>query len=261
MKNHNRLKKLKIILILVFITSFFLVSLIYMFLRDVPVLLSLFEKYFTSRNSFFFPFIPNINILWFIPEKYQIFPLSIGQLIDILIIINIISYIDSSFYHYVKNICLNNESLTFTFLDLYTFGNNGELRTQSQDPNIIAGLEDRSKFDNSLLNIKIRKKWNLKKRIDSFCHYCGKKKGCISIIKHKKFNLTFYNLYIFLRDFYYNSAFKIFSIFRLKNRYFPLNINVSTTIDELFQREETEMKKICISFDFEMILPFKSLNN
>jgi len=232
-----------------------------MFLRDVPVLLSLLEKYFTSGNSFFFPFITNINILWFLPEKYQIISLSIGQLIDILIIINIISYIDSSFYHYVKNICLNNESLTFTFLDLYTFGNNGELRTQSQDPNIIAGLEDGSKFDRRLLNNKIRKKWHLKKRIDSFYHYCGNKKGCISIIQHKKFNLTFYNLYKFLRDFYCYSAFKILSIFRLKNRYFPPNINVSTNVDGLFQREGSEMKKICISFDFEMILAFKSITN
>ena len=232
-----------------------------MFLKDVPVLLSLLEKYFTSGNSFFFPFIPNINVLWFFPEKYQIICLSIGQLIDIFIVINLITYIDSSFYHYVKNVCLNNESLTFTFLDIHTFGHNGELRTQSQDPDIIVGLEDRSKFDKRLLNIKIKKKWNLKKRIVNFYKYCGKKKGCISIIQNKKFNLTFYNLYIYLRDFCYYSAFKIFSIFRLKNRYFPPNINVSTNIYELFQREGTEMKKICISFDFEMILSFKSLNN
>lgn len=261
MNKCNRLNNLKIILILVFITSFFLNSLIYVFLTDVPVLISLLEKYFTSGNSFFIPIIPNINILWFLPEKYQIIWLSIGQLIDIFIFINLISYIDSSFYHYVKSVCLNKDSLAFTFLDFYAYKNDGELRTQSQDLDIIAGLEDRSKFDRRILNIKIRKKWNFRWRIDSFYNYCGKKKGCISIIQHKKFNLTFYNLYIYLRDFCYYSAFKIFSIFRLKNRYFPPNTNVSTSIYGLVAREETEMKKICIFFDFEMILPFKSLNN
>ena len=260
MKNYHKLEKLKVILILIFITSFFFISLIYMLLKDVPVLISLLEKYFTSGNSFFFPVIPNITLLWFLPEKYQIIRLTIGQLIDIFIIINIIIHIDSSVYHYVKNVVLKNDLGTFSFLDLY-IRNNAELRRQSQEPESLMELEDLSKGDNKSLNIKTGKKWFLSKRINNLSNYYGNKKGYISIMRHNKFYLKPHNLSNFQQKFYFYLVFIIILIYGLKNRYLPPNTNTSPNIYESITREDTKMKKKCNSSEYGIILLFNSINN
>jgi len=255
MNRHNRLKKLKVILILVFITSFFLVSLIYTFLRDIPVLISLLEKYFSSGKSFFIPIIPNIYFLWFIPENYHIIKLSIGQLIDIFIISNLITYIDSSFYHYVKSVCLNKESPPFTFFDYDSSGDDEEFRTQSRDLSVLVGLEDQSKKNMNFLNIVFKKKKNY-----SFNNYLSKKIDNINIIQYKKFKILSFNLNISLRGFYYYSLFNVFSILHLKNRSILPKTSNSEDFYFSFKIGGIKTKKINLSFDFEKILIFKLKN-
>ena len=86
-----------------------------MFVRDVPVLFSLLNDYITSGNSFFIPTLPYLNILWFLPEKYQTIQLSLGHLIDIIIISNLFCYVDTGFYHYFKRAFLNEEDQLFFY--------------------------------------------------------------------------------------------------------------------------------------------------
>ncbi len=260
MKNYHKLEKLKVILILIFITSFFLVSIIYMILKDIPVLISFLEKYFTSGNSFFFPVIPNINLFWFLPEKYQFIHLTIGQLIDIFIIISIIIHIDSSVYHYVKNVCLKNDLGTFTFLDLY-LRNNAELRSQSNEPESAIELEDLSTGNNRSLNIKIGKKWILSKRINNLSNYYGNNKSYIRITRHNKFYLKLHNISNFQQKFYLCLVFIIILIYGLKKRCLPPNTNTSPNIHESITREDTKMKKKCNSSEYKIVLLFNSINN
>ena len=124
MVNPNKLKKVKTILILVFISSCFLVTFIYTFLRDVPVISSLLNEYITSGKSFFIPSLPYVNTLGFLPEEYQI-QFSLGHLIDILIIINLYCFIDTSLYHYFKRIYINGDTKLFNEIDSYFFGFQG----------------------------------------------------------------------------------------------------------------------------------------
>ncbi|MFX1442898.1 MAG: hypothetical protein ACFFHV_05740 [Promethearchaeota archaeon] len=257
----SKLNKLKIILILIFITSFFLVSLIYVFLSDIPVLISLLDKYFSSGKSFFIPFIPPINVLNFLPEKYRIIRLTIGQLIDIYIISNLIAYIDSSFYHYLKNIRLNSESLTLTLIDNDSSKDDNDFRILPQNPGIIIGSEDQSKKKMNFSHLVFGKK-----RQYNFKNYLRKWMDKIIIIKNKKFKILSFNLYYFLRGFYNYSLFKVLSFLRLKDHYSPTEINFSDTLYLFFQEEGNNMKKIYLSFDFKKkfrvkLKDIKILNN
>ena len=85
----KNLKKLKIILILVYICSGFFATFIYTVFKDVPILSALLHDYFTSGKSFFFPAFPYINVFWFLPEEFQIVQFSVGQLIDVLMVVNL----------------------------------------------------------------------------------------------------------------------------------------------------------------------------
>ncbi len=260
MKNHNKLEKLQVILILVFITSFFLVSVIYMFLTDIPILISLFDRYFTSGNSFFFPFIPNISLLWFLPEKYQIINLTFGQLVDIFIIINIIIHIDSSVYHYVKNVCLNNDTRSFTFLDLY-IRNNAELHRKSQKTGSSIESEDWSMGDIEYIYINTKKNGFLRKRISNLSNNHGKKESCVNIKWRNEFCLKTHNLSNFQQKFYYYSAFIISSFYGLKYHCLPPNTNTSPNLYESKTQEDTEMKKKCNFSEYKKVFLINSINN
>jgi len=109
MRKGKKPKQLKIIPILVFISLSFLATLFYIFLSDIQIVPILLKNYINSGNSFFFPYIPHINIFWFLPEKHQIIHLHIGQVLDLIIIYNIISYIETNAYHYVKMAIINGD--------------------------------------------------------------------------------------------------------------------------------------------------------
>ncbi len=98
-KNSNRIR---IILILIFIFSCLPAVFFYMFLRDLSILSSSFNAYISSGSSIFFPSLPTINILFFLPKEFQIMNFTVGHLIDITIIVDIILHAESLVYQYVK---------------------------------------------------------------------------------------------------------------------------------------------------------------
>ena len=107
MRSSEKLKELRVIPLIIFLSSSFLIIFTYLFLRDIPVMSSLLQDYIISGNSLFFPTLPKTNILWFLPKKFQIFPITIGQCIDLIIILNLTCYVESLIYHYIKWTILN----------------------------------------------------------------------------------------------------------------------------------------------------------
>jgi len=100
------------------------------------------EAYVNSGSSFFIPIIPNINLLSFLPEKGQIIGLTLGQLIDIIIMVNLLGYIESSIYHFFKKKYLNEEFKEVSYLDINYLTKDENLYLSSQKQECPAGLED-----------------------------------------------------------------------------------------------------------------------
>jgi len=118
MRTSKKPKQLKIIPIFIFITLSFIATIFYIFLKDIEIVPILLKEYIDSGNSIFIPYIPYINIFWFLPEKNQVIRLSIGQLLDLIIIYNIISYIETNIYHYIKFSIFNGNIQNFNFMEL-----------------------------------------------------------------------------------------------------------------------------------------------
>jgi len=95
-----------------------------MFLKDIPLLSSLIKEYIESGDSFFIPSIPNNNLLINITEKFPNANFTVGHLIDLIIMINLVFYIESSIYHYIKKIFFaNTKSGYYEFSVFYNKGN------------------------------------------------------------------------------------------------------------------------------------------
>lgn len=238
---HNDKKlKLEIILILIFISSSFLIAIICMFLRDIPALSSLLYDYRSSGNSIFIPSLPYINLLWFLPKKYQIFRFSLGHLIDIILICNLFCFIDSSFYHYIKKVYFNGKYQIFIYIDSYQFGSKGKLYALSQDPEKIFGLKEdsRNQSDDKFLKIINEKNSRLNEEIHNFYGHFSKKRHGSKIIQkrifHKKSEFTLNNCYKSLRVSYCVSVFEKFWICCLKNPYFLPKTNIFTASNKKF---------------------------
>lgn len=98
MNNRKKLIALQtIILVLVIFLSFlnFLISII---IQGYSALYDFFGNYFISGDSLFMPYLPYINLGWYLPIEYQITQISVGKLIDIIIIINLVWYTQSGVY-------------------------------------------------------------------------------------------------------------------------------------------------------------------
>lgn len=121
MTRSKKLNELRVIPLIILLSSSFLIILTYILLSDMPLISSLLEDYIISGNSFFFPTLPNINILWFLPKKYQILPITIGQCVDLIIILNFTCYVESLIYHYIKWTILNNDCQVFFGFDSFFF--------------------------------------------------------------------------------------------------------------------------------------------
>ena len=89
MTSYKKLNELKVIPLIIFLTSSFLIIFTYISLSDIPLISSILKDYLISGNSFFFPTLPTINIFWFLPKKFQTLPITIGQFIDLIIILNL----------------------------------------------------------------------------------------------------------------------------------------------------------------------------
>lgn len=110
------------------------VAFIYLFLRDIPVLNSLFVNYVNSGTSIFFPFLPYTNI---------VFNFSTSHLIDIIIIINIIGSLERTGYHYYMNVCLKKNYLE-VYPELYYLETNEMQEVSYLNTDLILGLKENS---------------------------------------------------------------------------------------------------------------------
>jgi len=98
----------KIILIFIFSFSCLPITFIYLSLVDDLIIISYLNNYFVSGQSIFFPDLPYLNLLFFLPAEYHSFQFSLGQLIDIILFAHLYCYIDACFYHcFVKRTFLN----------------------------------------------------------------------------------------------------------------------------------------------------------
>ncbi|MFW9785407.1 MAG: hypothetical protein ACFFFB_24210 [Candidatus Heimdallarchaeota archaeon] len=147
MQDDKKFRKLKVILILIFIFLCIPVTFLYLFLRDVSYLSFFFNDYIGSGNSLFIPFLPKVNLFWYLPEPFCIIPFNLGLLIDIIILINIIGYIQTTIYHYfVKRVYLN-EITPILYFDLRVLNSTEQTYLLIQDP------ENRFRFDERVNNL------------------------------------------------------------------------------------------------------------
>ena len=220
-----------------FICLTFPIAFFCMFLINVPVFSSLFNNFFTSGNSIFFPSFPYINIVWFLPEKIHLVQFSVGRLIDFIIIINIIYSIETSFYHYIIRVCFNGNTLMFNYIDLSFIGSKEKIDGKSQYPNKLFGfnVELINYLEDDFSNF-IKRNCQLSKKNDRYySHFMRKRyKNIIiqDILLNRKSKFIFNNLYKNLHVSRDHSIFDNFWISLLK--YLNLNPKIynSTYSDE-----------------------------
>lgn len=208
-------------------TSIFLVFLacvpvtfMYMFLRDISLLNSFFNDYITSGTSLFFPFLPYTNI---------VFQFSTGHLIDIIIIINFITFIERGGYQYYVKVCLKKNYLEL-YSDPYFLETKGTQEESSLNSNLIIDLKDDSGITINESSVEFN--FYQKSRINN-SQFSSKSGYCSSINKlhnsSKKNNRHKINLFIFQN----------FSTYTLTNYHLPSkNNNFFSHSNENIQQEE-----------------------
>lgn len=116
MNKRNRiLNKLKIISL---ISSISFISLSILFLsafliKEIPVLSLLFKDYIEGGKSLFFPFLPEYNLLMYIPDNAPPMKYTVGQLMDTIMVINLYCYLETSVYHYIKKAYRKEDDLVY----------------------------------------------------------------------------------------------------------------------------------------------------
>jgi len=179
----------KTIFVVAFLMSIIAI-LISIFIQEIPGLSSLFNKYIDSGESFFIPIIPYINLLGFIPEEHQIAQLSLGQLVDILIIIGIVSSTERGIYQYYTRICLGEYILILNNVGSDFYESKGNLSSLSENYFLffrqeIESLEDLERMKDPE---KSSYKFSSYEKINIFFDYLRKNDNLIkSIISYKGF--------------------------------------------------------------------------
>ena len=192
------------------------ITFIYMFLRDISLLNSVFNDYIISGTSLLLPFLPYTNI---------IFQFSTGHLIDIIIIINIISFIERGGYQYYVKICLKKNYLEI-YSDPYFLETKGTQEESSLNSNLIIDLKDDSGT-------------TINENSDEFNFYQKNRISSKNRMKHHKLNYLYksnkknnrpkINLFIFQNS----------SNYALINYHLPSkNNNISSDSNENIQKEE-----------------------
>lgn len=217
MHSTRKISILKRISVILLFFAYVPITFTYMFLRDIPLLNSLFNNYISSSTSLFLPFLSSSNI---------VFQFSTGHLIDIIIIINIIAFIDRGIYQYYMNV---EKNYLETYLEPYFLGTRETQEESSQISNLIIGL----KYDSSTTINESSVEFNFyqKGRINN--SQFSSKSGYYSSINKlhncsKKNNRHKINLFIFQK----------FSINTLTNYHLPSKNNIFSDSNENIQQEE-----------------------
>ena len=233
-------KKLKKILLVVLLFTSILAILLLVFIQEIPGLSSLFNDYITSGESFFIPIIPYINLLEFIPEEHQVVQLSLGHLVDIIIVIGIAMSTERGIYQYYTRICLGEENLIFINVGSYFFEPRENFPSLSQDRVTILRLKDNSLKDLDKLKDfeKTRYKFKSNEKLDHFYNYLRRNDYLIkNRISHRKSKSFFKTCYKILRVSCFHSSFERFllSPYNHCNRHPKIN---SLTDSKEFNQQE-----------------------
>ena len=161
MKHRSKRKKLKIYTVIILILLYLPFTLFPMFLKDIPFFSSLVDNYIIAGRSFFIPEIPNINILFFLPAQYRITYFSIGHLLDIFIIINISPCIETIIYHYIVQVCNEEENENLTYMDNYIEKTRERFLSSHLNDDYNIALDNDLSYE---YHIKTIKKYNINSR-------------------------------------------------------------------------------------------------
>jgi len=167
-----------------------------MVLKDLPVISSVIKEYIESGKSFFLPSIPYYNLLIEISQRFPNANFTTGHLLDLIIIINLVFYIESSIYHYLKKVYFNGgifsycESSSLEYYGIYSLDKNSEKHISIEKIIPYDFLE--AFFDDKTRNN------SLTERINYYSYYLNKKKvkekQSYKNLLSKKFKSFFYKL-------------------------------------------------------------------
>ncbi|MFX1375818.1 MAG: hypothetical protein ACFFA0_08405, partial [Promethearchaeota archaeon] len=143
-------------------------ALVYLLLREIPDLSIFFNDYCSSGSSIFIPVIPDLKLFEFVPIRNQTIQLSIGHLIDIILIMNMIALIERSGYYYYEKVCLNRK-----YLELCTSEYGDYSCEISPEPNILFGIDQHSRYllKDQYFTVRFNQKNNFYENYNSYNEY------------------------------------------------------------------------------------------
>jgi len=228
MHSTRKISILKRLSIILFLFTFVPITFIYMFLRDLPFLSSLFIEYVNTGTSLFFPFLFSPII---------VFQFTTGHLIDIIIIINIVSFLERSGYHYYVKVCLR-KNYSELYSETYFLESNRTQEEFSLNSDLLLSLKVDS--DTYVNEGSVEYNFNEKSRINT--NHFSSKSGYYRIIfknKHDKLNYLHNSRN---KNIQYNNYYTFFqpsSAYHLINYHFPSkNNNIFSNSFENFHIEE-----------------------
>ena len=228
MHSSRKITKLKRISIIPFLLGCIPIVFIYLFLRDLPLLNSLFVDYVNSGTSIFFPFLPYSNI---------VFNFSTSHLIDIIIIINIIGSVERTGYHYYMNVCLKKD-----YIDLYLESFFLETNETQEELYLNSDLILSLKEDSDTLVNECSGEYTLYQKSRIKANYFSNKSGYNSRIfkmKHKYLNFLYDSNKKYTQHKNNYTIYQKFSTNNVKNYHFPSkNNNIFSNFFENFHQEE-----------------------
>ena len=199
------------------------VAFIYLFIRDIPLLSFLFNEYINTGTSIFFPFLSS-NII--------VFQFTTGHLIDIIIVNNIVVLLESSGYHYFKNVCLIGIYSDTCFLEINRTQDESSLNSDS-----ILRLKEES--DTLFIESSVEFNFYRKNRIRA--NYFSSKNGyCSSLIKIKFDNFKYLHKSHKKINQYknYNTTFRNYSTNNLVNYHLPSKNNCLFSYSNGYTQQE-----------------------
>ncbi|MBN1801597.1 MAG: hypothetical protein JW891_08845 [Candidatus Lokiarchaeota archaeon] len=107
----KKILKINVLLIVIFLLADIPLSLVLVYLENIPPFLALFFEYVECGRSIFIPFFPKINILGFLPNAEEITKFTFGHLFDIIIVANLILLVETIIYHYYIKRKVNNKKI------------------------------------------------------------------------------------------------------------------------------------------------------
>ncbi|MHA1695932.1 MAG: hypothetical protein ACTSUG_11745 [Candidatus Helarchaeota archaeon] len=214
--------KTNIIVLLIFITPLILLFVLF-FLDDMPQFFGDLIRCMSTGTPLIFIGLPRINILFFLPKPFQIIPLSIPQLLDLILFFFIFHHIQLLIAPTIRHYYLIKEYELPLDIDIYF------LNQEKNDNNL------------SIIDIEISRFYNLKRNFWKSGHYAIKEGiqnsflviGWRKIVNNKKtkisinfLNTKFKNFKFFIKKSIKTLfSYKFFFIFNKFIRFFIISSN------------------------------------